>query len=469
MQNGNLLELPEIRNIHFTGIGGISMSGLAEILVSQGYHVSGSDMKESGITHKLEKMGIRVMIGHFAENTEGADLVVHTAAVKENNPELVEARRKGIPVIDRATLLGQIMKIYPNSIAISGTHGKTTTTSMVSMMLLESSLDPTIHIGGELDAIGGTTRIGKGGYFIAEACEYTGSFLKFHPTMGVILNIEFDHADYFRDLEHVKDTFLQFTALIPEDGYLVACTDDANIRTLLGQVSCRIITYGLKSEDAMWSARNIAFDDYGCASYMLMMNSEEMGSMKLKVPGIHNVSNSLAAIAASYTMGCDIPSIRQALLKFTGTHRRFELKGTVDNIRVVDDYAHHPSEVQATLKAARNCGHPHVWCVFQPHTYTRTLSLMEEFSISFSDADTVIVADIYAAREADNGEVHAGMLVDRLREQGQNAVYISSFHGIVEFLESHVRPGDLIITMGAGDIYKVGEMYLENKKTLAVS
>lgn len=468
MQN-NLLESSNIKNIHFIGIGGISMSGLAEILLSRGYKVTGSDMRSSGITHKLEKLGIDVIIGHSAENVIGADLVVYTAAVKENNPELIHTRQLGIPAIDRATLLGQIMKVYPYSLAVSGTHGKTTTTSMISMIMLESDLNPTIHVGGELDAIGGTTRIGSNTYFVAEACEYFESFLKFYPYLAVILNIEFDHADFFKDINHVCETFLKFARLVPEDGYVVACADDLNILPILDKISCNVVTFGLNPNNAIWSARNIIFDDFGCAAYTLLMRNEEIASIKLKVPGIHNVSNSLAAIAACIIMGCNMSSIKQALKKFSGTHRRFELKGIVENIKIIDDYAHHPSEVSATLKAARNCGHSRIWCVFQPHTYTRTKFLMDEFAVAFTDADMVIIADIYAAREVDNGEVNSEMLVQKINLHDTKAIYIKDFNAIVEYLEKNAGPGDMIITMGAGDIYKVGELFLESKNTLAVS
>lgn len=469
MEMNRLLSSKNIKRIHFTGIGGISMSGLAEILASQGYIITGSDMKPSSITQKLEKMGMKITIGHLAENVTGADLVVYTAAVNSNNTELAAAAQIGIPCIDRATMLGEIMKEYPGSIAVSGTHGKTTTTSMISMIMLEEGLDPTIHIGGELDAIGGTTRIGGSDYFIAEACEYTGSFLKFHPYLAVILNIEYDHADYFKDIEHIKDTFLSFAKLIPENGYLLACGDDPSAIAIMKQISCNKVTFGLLDNSCIWSAVNISFNDMGCASYTLLYNNEPVAEIKLRVPGIHNVSNSVAAIAACSIMGCSLASASKALLKYCGTHRRFELKGISDGITVVDDYAHHPSEVAATLKAARNCAHSRIWCVFQPHTYTRTKFLMEEFSTAFEDADIVIVSDIYAAREADTGEVNSGMLADRISSSGKQTLYIKGFENIVDYLDKNANSGDLIITMGAGDIYIVGELFLDARKALAVS
>lgn len=469
MQNDGLLSFKDLKRIHFTGIGGISMSGLAEILANRGYYITGSDMKASAITLKLEKMGIKITIGHFAENITGAELVVYTAAVKSTNPELVAASQAGIPCIDRATLLGEIMRDYARSIAVSGTHGKTTTTSMISMIMLEEGLDPTINMGGELDAIGGNTRIGGSEYFIAEACEYTGSFLKFHPFLAVILNIEYDHADYFKDISHIKETFLRFAELVPESGCLVACADDANTMEVMGQVSCNKVTYGLSEGKHTWSASNISFDDLGCASYTLLYHDEPSAEIKLKVPGVQNVSNSLAAIAACSEMGCSLSSAAKALLKFGGTHRRFELKGISDGVTVIDDYAHHPTEVAVTLKAAANCEHSRIWCVFQPHTYTRTKYLMDEFSTAFEDADIIIVTDIYAAREIDNGEVNAGVLADKISSNGKQALYIKSFENIVDYLDKNAKAGDLIITMGAGDIYKVGELFIDGRKALAVS
>lgn len=465
----NVLGSDKIKYIHFIGIDGISMSGLAEILINLGYKISGSDLKTSNRTEKLEKMGAKIYPCHREENIDNPDLVVYTAAIKNNNPEISKSKKLNIPMIDRATLLGEIMKKYPYSVAVSGTHGKTTTTSMITMIMLESGLDPTIHIGAELEPIGGTTKIGNSRYFVAEACEYYGSFLKFHPYLAVILNIEYDHADYFKDIEHIKETFLEFASLIPTEGYLVACTDDSNVSSLLDKVSCNLITYGLKSGNAMWTAKDITFDDLGCASFTAVKEGQIITSIKLHVPGIHNVSNALAAIAACDALGCSSSSIKQGLNSFVNARKRFELKGTVNNIKVIDDYAHHPSEIKATLKAAKNTLYSKIWCVFQPHTYTRTKFLLNEFATSFADADTIIITDIYAAREQDTGEVNSAMLADKIAENGGNVVYIPEFEAIAEYLKRNASPGDLIITMGAGNICKVGEMFLENNEVMAVS
>lgn len=464
MNIANLLQRQDIKNIHFIGIGGISMSGLAEILMNLGYAVTGSDMKSSNITRRLEGKGASIAYSHSRDNIKNPDLVVYTAAVREDNPERQRAAELGIPSIERAVLLGEIMKRYPFSIAVSGTHGKTTTTSMVTMIMLESGLDPTIHIGGELTAIGGNTLIGGDRYFIAEACEYVESFLKFHPFLAIVLNIELDHVDYFKDLDHIKNAFMKFAGQVDPAGYLVVCADDPNALGLLDGVDCHKITYGIKAADAQWSAGNITFDDGGCAVYNLLHFGRHTCEIKLGVPGLHNVSNSLGAIAACAALGCSLEDISRGLARFTGTHKRFEKKGSVDGIRVVDDYAHHPSEIKVTLKAAK-AGIPNrLWCVFQPHTYTRTKAFMDDFAASFGDADRIIVTDIYAAREKDTGEVHASMLADRILSHGEDALYISGFQNIVNYLDENAKPGDLILTMGAGDISTVGELFLKLRK-----
>jgi UDP-N-acetylmuramate--alanine ligase len=440
------------------------MSGLAEILMSFNCRVSGSDLKESDITRKLRNMGADIFIGHREENVKGADLVVYTAAIKEDNPELVYARKHGIEIISRATLLGAIFERYKYGIAVSGTHGKTTTTSIISLILLESGKDPTIHIGGELEVIGGTTRAGKSGYLVAEACEYYGSFLSFKPYVAVILNVEFDHADYFRDIGHVRNTFREFAALVPPDGYVVYNADDEYIAKFLNGIRCNKVTFGLNNPAADYSARNISYDEFGCASFMLVKNGKDVVPVHLKVPGIHNVMNSLAAFAACSIVGCDAERIAGSLGSFTGTHRRFEFKGTVDGIKVIDDYAHHPSEIKATLKAARSNAQNGIWCVFQPHTYTRTKYLLQEFAGAFSDADHVIVTDIYAAREPDTGEINSQMLADKINDAGGNAIYIKEFEDIAFYLAENVKPGQMIITMGAGDVYEVADLFFEKKR-----
>jgi len=458
--NSNILDSQKIKYVHFIGIGGSSMSGLAEILLSQGYKVSGSDIKSSKATQKLESIGAEVFIGHRSDNISNPDLVVYTVAVKEENAEMLRSRELNIPIIDRAELLGLLMKKHSFGIAIAGTHGKTTTTSMITTIMLEANTDPTAHIGGELDCIGGNTRIGESEYFITEACEYYGSFLKFHPFMAVVLNIELDHVDYFKDLEHIKTTFGQFVSLVPSNGYIIACADDADTLSVVGDRKCTVITYGLKNPDAMWIAKNIQYNDMGFATFDIFKEGDMLGTAQLSVPGPHNVSNSLAAIAACYTCGCSIENIIAGLLSFGGSHKRYELKGLVDGIKIIDDYAHHPTEVRATLNAAANTVHNKIWCVFQPHTYSRTKAFLEKFSQSFGLADTIILTDIYAAREKDPGDIHSSMLAEKICQQGGNAIYMSDFLEIAQYLDKNAQSGDLILTMGAGDVVRCGEMFL---------
>lgn len=466
MKDNNFLDLPQIKKVHFIGIGGISMSGLAKIMINFGYTVTGSDLKTFTSINSLENLGVKIYITHSENNISTNDieipnLIVYSAAIMNTNPELIKARSLGIPCIDRATLLGLVMKKYPYGLAISGTHGKTTTTAMIAMIAIESNLNPTVHIGGELEAIGGNTKIGATKYFITEACEYVESFLKFHPFLAVLLNIECDHLDYYKDICHINQSFLKFVSNVPKEGYVVACIDDENVTSLLDKIDCNIITYGIKNHHAMWRAENIKCETFGCASFTLWKDKTEICKIDLNVPGLHNVSNSLAAIASCHTIGCSIEQIKQGLFKFIGTHRRFETKGILRGIKVIDDYAHHPSEIVATLSAAKNCSQSKIWCVFQPHTYTRTKSLLADFSTSFQDADTIIVSDIYAAREIDTGEIHSNLLADKINLTGKHAIYLSDFNLIVEYLRKNASKDDIVITMGAGDIYKVGEMFLD--------
>lgn len=454
--------------VHMVGIGGISMSGLCEILLDMGIHVTGSDEKNSPNIERLKIKSVPIFLKQEPSNISDQKLVVYTAAMNINHPELEAARQKGIPVIDRATLLGEIMRMYEKPIAISGTHGKTTTTSMISSCLMEAGMDPTVHIGGVLDSIGGTTRVGGSRYFVTEACEYKDSFLKFFPYMGIILNIEPDHLDYFRDLDQIYDSFSRFAGQIKPGGILVGNMDDERVARLIGHTGCHCVTYGLTSPKADWTARNISFDENGLASFHVVHQKKVIQRIKLGIPGMHNISNSLACFAACHALGVPSEIIRKSLRKFTGTRRRFEHKGIVDGIRVVDDYAHHPTEIAATLKAARSCTRGKVLCVFQPHTYSRTYELMDEFSRAFTMADKVYVTDIYAAREKDTGLVHSKQLVDRINETMHNAVYISSFKDIADQLIQDSSPGDIILTMGAGDVYRAGELFIQEKKIRAV-
>lgn len=447
-------------HIHFIGIGGISMSGLAEILLEEGFTVSGSDSKESPLTKKLESEGAVIHYGQCAENiTDTIDCVVYTAAINRSNPELMEAVSRKIPMLTRAELLGQLMKNYDTPIAVSGTHGKTTTTSMISHILLAADLDPTISVGGILKAIGGNIRVGKSETFITEACEYTNSFLHFFPKISVILNIEEDHLDFFKDLEDIRHSFHQFAGLLPADGTLIINGEIENYPEIYAGLDCNVVTYG--TSDAFdYSAADIAYDDKGFVSFELIKHGERKGRIQLSVTGDHNVSNALASIATAELLDIPMETIQKGLLSFGGTDRRFEYKGTFNGVTVVDDYAHHPTEIAATLKAAQHYPHEKIWCVFQPHTYTRTKAFFNEFAEALSHTDHLVLADIYAARETDTLGVSSEALAEEAAKLGTDAHYFPSFAEIEAFLKENCQPGDLLITMGAGDVVKVGEELL---------
>ncbi len=448
-------------HIHFIGIGGISMSGLAEILLEEGFTVSGSDAKESPLTKKLASEGARIAYGQCAENiTDDIDCVVYTAAINRSNPELIEAVARKIPMLTRAELLGQLMKNYDMPIAVSGTHGKTTTTSMISHILLEGDLDPTISVGGILKAIGGNIRVGNSETFITEACEYTNSFLHFFPKIAVILNIEEDHLDFFKDIEDIRHSFHQFAALLPSDGTLVINGDIQDYTEIYAGLDCHVVTYG-SSADFDYSADNISYDENGHVSFDLIKYGENAGHIRLSVTGDHNVSNALASIAVGELLNIPGETIRKGLLSFTGTDRRFEYKGEFNGVTVVDDYAHHPTEIAATLKAAKHYPHNAVWCVFQPHTYTRTKAFFHEFAEALSHTDHLVLADIYAARETDTLGISSADLAEEARKLGTDTHYFPSFAEIEQFLRDNCRPGDLLITMGAGDVVNVGEDLLK--------
>lgn len=454
------LDLSLYDHVHFIGIGGISMSGLAEVLIHNKHKVSGSDIQSSPITKKLETDGGKIYIGHSKDNIEETTkLVVYTAAVKSDNEELIRAKELNIPTIERAPFLGYIMKQYKKSIAVAGTHGKTTTTSMISIILEEAKVDPTILVGGELDAIGGNVKVGNSPYFVTEACEYVESFLHFSPYIGIILNVEEDHLDYFTDIEHIKKAFYKFAKLVPKDGYLLAKGDSPNVNSVLKDLDCNISTFGL-SDDCHWQARNISYDELGFGNFDVLYKGKEFGHFQLSVPGLHNVVNSLSAIGCAHYLGIPVDTIKNGLLAYKGTHRRFELKGKIQDIIVIDDYAHHPTEIKATLEASKRYPHKKMWCVFQPHTYTRTITLLKEFSTAFEMADKVIIADIFAAREKDTGLIHSRDLTRAIKDTGKEAHYLGDFQSIVSFLLKNVAPGDLVLTMGAGNINQVGNLFL---------
>lgn len=447
-------------HIHFIGIGGISMSGLAEILLGENFMISGSDAKESPLTKSLEEKGAKIYYGQRASNiNDEVEVVVYTAAIHPDNPEFACAASRNLPMLTRAELLGQIMRNYETPIAIAGTHGKTTTTSMVSHILLEGKCDPTISVGGILPAIGGNIRVGESETFVTEACEYTNSFLSFFPKISVILNIDADHLDFFKDIDDIRRSFRRFAELLPSDGTLIINADIPNYREITDGLLCRVITYSLENP-ADYTAANIAYDKYGRASFDVLKDGVKVGSYFLKVPGLHNVSNALASAALGHLLGLDEEGIIRGLGNFTGTDRRFQYKGEVGGVTVIDDYAHHPTEIEATLTASGNYPHKKIWCVFQPHTYTRTKALLPEFARALSLADHVVLADIYAARETDDLGISSADLQKLIAELGTPCEYFPTFDEIENFLLGNCSSGDLLITMGAGDVVNIGEHLL---------
>ena len=446
------------QHIHFVGIGGISMSGLAEILNYEGFKVSGSDIKDSAITERLKKQGIKVIIGQKSDNIENdTNIVVYTAAVKHDNPEILEAEKRGICIIERATLLGAIMDRYKNSIAVSGTHGKTTTTSMISEIVMSAKLDPTITVGGILKSIGGNIRVGSSEYFVAEACEYFDSFLHFKPFVGVVLTIDADHLDYFKNIENIRSSFHKFAENISEGGALVINTAIENYKEIIKDLKPRVITYGSHDEAADVTAKGISISAMGTYSFDIFYKGSYQCHVSLNVPGRHNVDNALAAYAAALVFDIESKYIVEGLENYHGTDRRFQYKGKFNGVTVIDDYAHHPTEVKATLAAAKNIDKNRLWCIFQPHTFSRTYNLLDEFAEAFYDADKIVVADIYAAREKDTGLINSNVLVERIKKMGKDAIYIGDFPAIKDYIQRNCSEGDLVITMGAGDVYLIGE------------
>mgnify|MGYP000734892975 CR=1 FL=1 len=443
-------------HIHFIGIGGISMSGLAEILLEENFRISGSDAKSSPLTRTLEERGAVIYYGQRASNIkDDVDVVVYTAAIHPDNPEFACAKEKGFPMLTRAELLGQIMRNYDTPIAISGTHGKTTTTSMVSHILLEGDCDPTISVGGILPAIHGNIRVGNSETFITEACEYTNSFLSFFPKIGIILNIEEDHLDFFKDIHDIRSSFRRFAALLPADGTLIINRTIPDVEEIYEGLPCRVITFGGK--DADYSVFRIHYDDKGCAEFELQSTGKPPCTFKLSVPGEHNIYNALAAIALADLFAIPRDKTAKALAGFHGTDRRFEYKGCLNGFTIIDDYAHHPSEITATLTAAQNYPHQKLWVVFQPHTYTRTKAFLKDFARALAMADEVILADIYAARETDTLGISSETLKEEILPLNPNCHYFGSFSEIEKFILQHAASGDLVITMGAGDVVKIGE------------
>lgn len=449
--------LSDYKKIHFIGIGGISMSSLAEILLSKGYRVSGSDGVSSAVTDSLKNLGIRVEIGQRAENiAPDTDLVVYTAAVQEDNPELAAARSMGIDVIDRAELVGMIMLKYKYPVSVAGTHGKTTTSSMVSEIFMAAGLDPTVSIGGMLPSIGGNYRVGGNDYIVLETCEYRDSFLKFNPYSAIILNIDRDHTDYFKTMEQMYSSYNKFVKRIAKDGFLVINSDIKDLDKVLDGYTGEVITYG-KGINAQWQAADISYNEKGQGHYTALYNGEKIAEIQLSIPGEHNVYNSLAAFALAYRSRIPVDSILKGIKSYSGTDRRFQYKGTFNGVKVIDDYAHHPTEIKATINSARKNKPSALWICFQPHTYTRTYDLLDEFANALSEADKVVLLDIYASREKDTHLVSSADLRDKIAALGTEVYYIPTMDEAEKFLKENCRPQEMLITMGAGDVYKLGE------------
>ena len=451
-------------SVYFVGIGGSSMSGLATILSDAGFTVSGSDRSRSVLTENLESKGVTVFYGQRAENiTSSVDCVVFTSAISRDNPEYIAAHEQKIPCMTRGELLGQIMKNYDIPIAVSGTHGKTTTTSMLSEILLLADTDPTLSIGGILKTIGGNIRVGRSGYFLTEACEYTNTFLSFFPKLEIILNIEEDHLDFFKDIEDIRNSFRKFAQLLPADGCLVINADIPDYREITDGLACKVVTFG-SNGDADYYPSDITYDEKGHPSFILHGGREvgngSLTEITLQVPGDHNICNAVAAAAAADALSISRSDTAQALSKFTGTDRRFEYKGTIGGVTIIDDFSHHPTEITAALKAAARYPHKTLWCVFQPHTYSRTKTFLKDFAKALTLADKVVLADIYAARETDTLGINSENLQEEIQALGQECYYFPSFDEIENFLLENCLNGDLLITMGAGDVVKIGENLL---------
>jgi UDP-N-acetylmuramate--alanine ligase len=449
----------KVKRIHFVGIGGIGMSGIAEVLLNLGYTVSGSDLGATEITERLASQGAVIARGHAAENLADADVVVTSTAVRGDNPEVREAHRCGIPVIPRAEMLAELLKMK-FSIAVSGSHGKTTTTSMISTVLYRGGLDPTMVIGGKLASIGSNAKLGDGEIIVAEADESDGSFLTLHPSLAVITNIDREHLDYYRDIDHIKESFLAFANIVPFYGATVLCLDDPRVREIIPAVKRRTITYGITAP-ADWQAEEIAFAGPS-SRFSLRYRGERVGVVEIHVPGLFNVYNAMAAVAVARELDMDYPAIFAGLASFAGVSRRLEVKGTAKGVTVVDDYGHHPTEIRETLKAARQVWKRKIIAVFQPHRYTRTKALFAEFTAAFPDADELIVTDIYAASEEPIAGIDAASLCEGIRRTGHpDARYMADFGTITDHLLTSASPGDVILTLGAGNVWKVGEAFLQ--------
>jgi UDP-N-acetylmuramate--alanine ligase len=454
----------KIQRIHFVGIGGIGMSGIAEVLLNLGYKISGSDLKSSGVTQRLAGLGATTFEGHAASNIVGADVLVTSSAISIENPEVAEARRLHVPVIQRAEMLAELMRLK-YGIAIAGMHGKTTTTSMVAAVLSAGGLDPTVVVGGRVDALGSNARLGKSQYLVAEADESDRSFLKLSPILSVVTNIDREHMDCYRDMRDVRRTFLEFMERVPFYGLVVGCNDDLVLRRLLGRVHRRVTTYGTSegSDFLIRLGSSVGSGEHSpLIRFEVAYKNKALGEFTLHVPGVHNVLNATAAIAVGTALDIPPDQIRAGLDSFRGVDRRFQLKGSAGGVSVIDDYGHHPTEIKATLAAARQCGFRRVHVIFQPHRFTRTRDLMDDFATAFADADTLCLLDIYPASEKPIEGITAAVLSERIRATGKQGVaYAASFADAVSSVAALAKPGDMVLTLGAGSVFQLGPMILQ--------
>ncbi|MBF0329107.1 MAG: UDP-N-acetylmuramate--L-alanine ligase [Nitrospirae bacterium] len=451
------------RLLHFVGIGGVGMSGIAEVLHNLGYTITGSDMKGSDISRRLERIGIKVFIGHEASNVADAHVVVISSAVAPDNPEVLAAKSKGIPVIPRAEMLAELGRLK-YGILVAGAHGKTTTTSLVATILGDAGVDPTVVIGGRLNSMGTNAKLGQGDFLVAEADESDGSFLKLSPTIAVITNIDKEHMDFFKDMEALKNAFLSFINKVPFYGIAVVCIENSYIRELLPSIGRRVLTYGLTDAADIY-AKNIKRNGVHM-TFEAVYKKKPLGIFTIPIPGLHNVLNSIAAIAVALELDIPVSDISKALGSFGGIHRRFELKGEINGIKVFDDYGHHPSEIMATVRAAKECfPENRIVVLFQPHRYTRTRGLMDEFASCFEGADIIFLLDIYAAGENPIEGVSSGALLKKMNDMGlKNIQYLDDASSVIEKVADGIKPGDVLITLGAGNVYRFGEAVLERLK-----
>lgn len=456
-----LKNIDKSKPIHMVGIGGSSMSGIAEIIKNMGFLVTGSDQNASATTERLAQNGIQIYKGHFAENVINAGLLVYTAAVKQDNPELLKAKELGIPMMERSEFLGEITKMYEKTISVCGTHGKTTTTSMVSLAFLEGAKDPSVQVGADIRQLNNLNyRVGKSPYFVLESCEYVRSFLQFHPHTVALLNIEEDHLDYYKDLEDIKSAFRDFVSLVPEEGFVIVNSDNSNCMDVVKDLKCKVITIGIENKNADYYADNIKIAENGCYTFDVHFDNE-LYSISLNVLGYHNVYNALITIATSIAHEVPMKAIQKALSEFTGASRRFEYVGMKNGAKIFDDYAHHPTEILTTIDAATKTNYNKMWVVFQPHTYTRTKTLFNDFVDAFKKVDNLILIDIYAAREIDDGTVSSKMLADEINKKYGNCTYIPKLEDAAEYLKNNISENDLVLTVGAGTITKIGYMIKE--------